>query len=58
MQALADLLSTTHRGYFVFPRPDKNSLEGQVWPPSVRLLRGIAKVPCRKRHGYAPLLCS
>ncbi|GAB4824150.1 hypothetical protein N2152v2_011196 [Parachlorella kessleri] len=42
--ALADLLSTSHRGYFVFPRPDKNSLEGQVWPPSVRLLRGIAKM--------------
>ena len=29
MQALADLLRETHRGYFVPPRPDKNVVEGQ-----------------------------
>lgn len=29
-QALADLLEATHRGYFVFPRPDRNRLEGQL----------------------------
>ncbi len=29
-QALADLLAVTHRGYFVFPRPDKSVVEGQI----------------------------
>ncbi|KAL6784266.1 VPS5B [Auxenochlorella protothecoides x Auxenochlorella symbiontica] len=28
--ALATLLSTKYRGYFLFPRPDKNTLEGQL----------------------------
>jgi len=28
LQALADLLEETHRGYFIFPRPDKGALEG------------------------------
>ena len=29
MQALADLLKVTHRGYFIPPRPEKNPVEGQ-----------------------------
>ena len=28
-QSLADLLSKTHRGYVVHPRPDKNTLDQQ-----------------------------
>ncbi|PRW57356.1 sorting nexin 2B [Chlorella sorokiniana] len=28
--ALADLLAVTHRGFFVFPRPDKNTLDQQL----------------------------
>lgn len=30
VQALADLLDVRYRGYFVYPRPDKNALEGQL----------------------------
>ena len=29
MQALAELLKVTHRGYFIPPRPEKNPVEGQ-----------------------------
>ena len=29
LQALGDLLKTTHRGYFIPPRPEKNPVEGQ-----------------------------
>lgn len=29
VQALADLLKATHRGYFIPPRPEKNTVEGQ-----------------------------
>lgn len=28
VQALADLLKLTHRGYFIPPRPEKSSVEG------------------------------
>ena len=28
MQALADLLKISHRGFFIPPRPDKNAVEG------------------------------
>lgn len=28
--SLADILAVTHRGRFLFPRPDKNRLEGQI----------------------------
>ena len=29
MQALSDVLKATHRGYFIPPRPEKNTVEGQ-----------------------------
>ena len=29
MQALAELLKVTHRGFFIPPRPEKNPVEGQ-----------------------------
>lgn len=29
LQALAELLKVTHRGYFIPPRPEKNPVEGQ-----------------------------
>lgn len=28
LQALADLLKISHRGFFIPPRPDKNAVEG------------------------------
>lgn len=30
LQSLADLLEATHRGYFIFPRPDKNRIDRQL----------------------------
>eukprot|EP00887_Chlorella_sp_A99_P004757 scaffold4.g4757.t1 len=45
--ALADLLGTTHRGYFVFPRPDKNMLDQQLGKSDfVELRRRAARVCC------------
>ena len=29
VQALAELLKVTHRGFFIPPRPEKNPVEGQ-----------------------------
>ena len=41
-QALADLLKATHRGYFIPPRPEKNTVEGQRASTDFLELRRVA----------------